>query len=266
MEERNGPPPATSVATTQTAPGSSASASVSASAATPPPAPSVRLAMGIPGAQSNLPGSPGPDGVGGAIGPGPYKQSYTRNFEVDRVTEKTTQVSGKVVRISVAVLVDGVKKDGAVLPREKEEMEKLSELVKSAVGFNAARGDALHIESSAFITVEPEEPAPVVAPLSPRMVKARTYAPIAGVVVALFVMALAVRRSRKKKALAKVSAEILAPEPPIFQLENSTMAPVRALAPGDLEALRKEALDIAIKDPATAANVLRAWLHTQSVA
>lgn len=268
MEERNGPPGpsptgAASVAFVPTAAPAAAAPAPSSSTAPPP---SARVAAGVPGAQTNLPGGAGPDSVGGAIAGGPYKQSYTRNFEVDRVTEKTIQVSGKVVRISVAVLVDGVKKDGVVVPREKEEMEKLSELVKSAVGFNAARGDALHIESSAFTTQEAEEPVPAVAPLSPRMAKARTYAPIAGVVVALAVIGLAVRRSRKKKALAKVAAEIVTPEPPIFQLENSTMTPSKALPPGDVEALRKEALDIAVKDPATAANVLRAWLHAQSVA
>ena len=269
MEERNGPggaspAGATSVAFVPTAAPGTAPPSPSSSTA---PAPSARIAAGIPGAQTNLPGGASPDSVGGAIGPGPYKQSYTRNFEVDRVIEKTVQVSGKVVRISVAVLVDGVKKDGIVVPREKEEIDKLSELVKSAVGFNAARGDALHIESSAFTTQETDDPASVaVAPLSPNMVKARTYAPVAGVVVALVALAvigLAVRRSRKKSARA---ADIVAPEPPIFQLENSTMAPVKALTAGDVEALRKEALEIAGKDPATAANVLRAWLHAQSVA
>ncbi len=267
MEERNGPAPASpagaaSVAFVPTAQAAAASPAPSSSTA---PAPTAKVAAGIPGAQTNLPGGASPEGIGGAIGPGPYKQSYTHNFEVDRVTEKTVQVSGKVVRISVAVLVDGVKKDGVVVPREKEEMDKLSELVKSAVGFSAARGDALHIESSAFATQETEEPAlAVVAPLSPRMLKARTYAPIAGVVVALAVMGLVVRRSRKKK-LAK-AAEIVAPEPPIFQLEHSTMTPAKALPPGDVDALRKEALDIATKDPATAANVLRAWLHAQSMA
>jgi flagellar M-ring protein FliF len=270
MEERNGPAapnaapaPPTSVAFVPTAAPQGAAPAPSSSTA---PAPSAKVAAGIPGAQTNLPGSGvGPEGIGGALAGGPYKQSYTRNFEVDRVTEKTIQVSGKVVRISVAVLVDGVKRDGGVVPRDKEEMEKLSELVKSAVGFNAARGDALHIESSAFSTTEAEEPAPeVVAAVSPRMAKARTYAPIAGVVAALLAVGYVVRRSRKKKAT--VSAEIVTPEPPIFQLEHSTMAPAKQLAPGDVEALRKEALDIAVKDPATAANVLRAWLHAQTVA
>ena len=99
------------------------------------------------------------------------------------------------------------------------------------------------------------------------MQKARTYAPLAGAVLALLAIGYAVRRGRKKKAaLAKVAAEILAAEPPIFQLENSTMTPMKALSSGDVEAMRKEAIELAIKDPATAANVLRSWLHAQSVA
>ena len=277
MEERaNGPAGASSVAMVPTGapatPGAPTAPSVASPAPpTPPTASSAKVAAGVPGSQTNLPNSGGGGGAdnlaGAALGGGPFKQSYTRNFEVDRVTEKTVQLSGRVMRMSVAVLVDGKKADGNVVPREKEEMDKLGELVKTAVGFNSARGDALSIESSAFTATEVEEPVPAVAPLSPRMVKVRTYSPAAAAVAALLVVALFVRKSRSaKKKKATLAAEIVAPEPPIFQLENSTMTPVKELSAGDVEALRKEAIDMAMKDPATAANVLRSWLHAQTVA
>ena len=273
-EERSGPgttsvagvptaPPGPSAAAAASAtPQLSASAALASASAAAAAAASAKQAQGVPGSQTTLPGGSG--GVEGqtSVVNGPFRESYTKNFEVDRVTEKTVQTSGKVMRMSVAVLVDGVKKDGVVAPREKEEVARLGELVKTAVGFNADRGDALHIESSAFSASELEEPVALpVAPLATKMAKAKTYAPIAAALVAL--MAVGIFSLRRKRARAKKASASNASEPPIFQLENSATT-VKELTAGDVELMRKEAVDLATRDPATAANVLRAWLSSPS--
>jgi flagellar M-ring protein FliF len=57
-----------------------------------------------------------------------------------------------VKRISVAVMVDGILETGADgkqvwQPRPPEELETLKQLVQSAIGFDADRGDVVTIES-----------------------------------------------------------------------------------------------------------------------
>ena len=62
---------------------------------------------------------------------------------------------GRLRRLSVAVIVDdnvSVAGDGSLtrVPRTPEELDRLSNLVKEAVGFNAQRGDTVNVMNSAF--------------------------------------------------------------------------------------------------------------------
>ena len=66
-------------------------------------------------------------------------------------------------RLSVAVLVDGVTTvaaDGTktYAPRPAEELERLTALAKSAIGYNQQRGDTLELANLAFAGVEPLDP------------------------------------------------------------------------------------------------------------
>ena len=63
--------------------------------------------------------------------------------------------------MTVAVLVDGVyeKNDKGELvyrPRTAEEMDKLTALVKSAVGYDANRGDMVEVENMRFASLMPQ--------------------------------------------------------------------------------------------------------------
>jgi flagellar M-ring protein FliF len=113
---------------------------------------------GVPGVQTNL-GKAAPTGAtstgGGA------KNDETLNYEVSRSTAKIIEPVGALSKISVAVLVDGkyeqpvAVKDGQTakpkyVPRSPEELQKIEALVKSAVGFNAERGDQLAIQNIPF--------------------------------------------------------------------------------------------------------------------
>ncbi|MEM9043663.1 MAG: flagellar basal-body MS-ring/collar protein FliF [Pseudomonadota bacterium] len=77
------------------------------------------------------------------------------NYEVSEVVRERVRPPGDVRRISVAVMVDGLRQtqaDGTVQwePRPSEELETLKKLVESAVGFDEARGDTVTIESLEF--------------------------------------------------------------------------------------------------------------------
>lgn len=112
---------------------------------------------GIPGARSNIPGSEDNGTVG-------FKQNVRKemkisNFEVPKTVRNVREAAGGLERLSVSVVVDGVTKtitdkDGAVkeewVARSPEEMKKLEQIVRSAIGFNATRGDTVTLENIAF--------------------------------------------------------------------------------------------------------------------
>ncbi len=83
-----------------------------------------------------------------------------QNFEVSETRRERVILPGQVRKISVAVMVDGIIAPGADgkdawAPRPPEEMETLRQLVQSAIGFDAARGDTVTLESLQF-TLPPE--------------------------------------------------------------------------------------------------------------
>lgn len=84
-----------------------------------------------------------------------------QNFEVSEVRREKVVVPGQVRRISVAVMVDGVTTTGTDgtetwAPRPETEVEMLRQLVQSAIGFDAERGDVVTIQSLQF-TLPPEQ-------------------------------------------------------------------------------------------------------------
>ncbi len=105
-----------------------------------------------------------PDGdVEGGAGRNSRDATQTRertNYEVSETRRERVIKPGQVRRISVAVLIDGVTAPDATgtpawAPRPAEELEQLRELVQSAVGFDAERGDTVTIRSLEF-TAPPE--------------------------------------------------------------------------------------------------------------
>lgn len=97
-----------------------------------------------------------PDGdVEGGADSSSRQTSRTRertNYEVSETVRETVEPPGAIKRISVAVLLDGVRvvgEDGVESwsPRPAEELAALEALVRSAIGFSEERGDAVTIQS-----------------------------------------------------------------------------------------------------------------------
>ncbi len=131
---------------------------------------------GVPGALSNQPpgGAIAPEnagtaGAGGTEGESAgvfkNKESITQNFELDKTISHTRLSTGTVKRLSIAVVVDDKKtvaEDGTIssTPRNEEELKRITELVKQAVGFNAQRGDSVNIINAGFVEAEQIEALP----------------------------------------------------------------------------------------------------------
>jgi len=79
----------------------------------------------------------------------------TTNYEITKKVSNSVRDTGVVKRLSVAVLVDGItttNPDGTTTyaDRSPEEMDKIASLVRSAVGFDAARGDQVDVINMRF--------------------------------------------------------------------------------------------------------------------
>ena len=85
------------------------------------------------------------------------KNEEVVNYEISKTTRTEVSESGKIKRISVAVLVDGIYEkssngDVKYLPRPQSEIDQINALVKTGIGFDAKRGDQIEVVNLRFAT------------------------------------------------------------------------------------------------------------------
>jgi flagellar M-ring protein FliF len=112
----------------------------------------VSVANELPGANK--------DNAGGGPRDQSRKTEEIVNYEISRTTKTEVIEAGRVNRISAAVLVDGIySKDakGNIVyqPRSKEEIDRIAALVRTAVGFDAKRGDQVEVVNLRFADTTP---------------------------------------------------------------------------------------------------------------
>lgn len=100
-----------------------------------------------------------PAGDGAQTGEASSNNSTTReriNYEVSEMRRELQRSPGAIKRLTVAVLVDGIRTENAETqaaewqPRTDSELAALRELVASVVGFDEARGDVITIKTMEF--------------------------------------------------------------------------------------------------------------------
>lgn len=125
----NTPPPPTTVATPTP---------------TPTPAPGAAPAAGAAGAPAAAAGV-----AASPVMPDTAKasDSYARAYDLGREVSVTRNAPGALRRLSVAVVLRDVE---GSKPRSPVEMQQITQLVNSAVGANAARGDQVTVISRRF--------------------------------------------------------------------------------------------------------------------
>jgi len=141
-----------------------------ASGTTPPatPAPGANAQNGAPGAAQTAgtgsaaagSGQNGLEAVGGTFGqPGDktISRDVTRNYEIDRTLDYSSQPAGTIRRLTVAVLIGDrsvTGKDGKSkkVPLSADDLARVTQLVKDAVGFDASRGDSVSVVNESLDT------------------------------------------------------------------------------------------------------------------
>ena len=100
----------------------------------------------------------------GTTNSGDSSSSATRNYELDRTISHVSDPAGRLARLTVAVVVDdklvnstavpagssSSATENKTVPFTAQELQRLTELTKNAVGFDAARGDSVSVVNQAF--------------------------------------------------------------------------------------------------------------------
>lgn len=106
-------------------------------------------------ADANIPGGLG-GAEAGALASASGRTESTTNYEISKTVRTEVNEPGKIQRLSVAVAVDGVRPvgedgtPGEYAARSAEEMARIEELVRTAVGYNEARGDQVTVVNMPF--------------------------------------------------------------------------------------------------------------------
>ena len=171
---------------------------------TPPPASTLQVPTPAVGAS----GSPQPVAGGGAPDPAKQSDQYQRAYDLGREVSVTRAAPGSVKRLSVAVVLREPEKGR----RTAMEVNQITDLVKSAVGFDANRQDQVTVISKKFAG------APVDADAGPAWYD-NSWLPVlarngTAIVIALLVLFLGVRPLAKALMKKRDDAPTSAPALP----------------------------------------------------
>ncbi|HUO01689.1 MAG TPA: flagellar basal-body MS-ring/collar protein FliF, partial [Rhizomicrobium sp.] len=122
----------------------------------------VSVANALPGGNANT--STGDNGKSTS-----GRTEETTNYEISKKITTSTENGGDIKRLSVAVVVDGtLTGDGpnpTYKPRTAAEMTQITNLVKSAMGFEQSRGDQVQVSNMEFARMDAGEGTPAPKPL-----------------------------------------------------------------------------------------------------
>jgi flagellar M-ring protein FliF len=108
----------------------------------------VSVASALPGGQA------APAASGDQSKDSSGRTEETTNYEISKKVTTSTVDGGDIKKVSVAVVVDGAGDAAAYKPRSADEMAKITALVKSAMGFDQARGDLVQVTNMQFAHME----------------------------------------------------------------------------------------------------------------
>jgi flagellar M-ring protein FliF len=214
------------------------------------------------------------------------KNEETTNYEISRVTRTEVVEGGRIKRLSVAVAVDGAYAQGpdgkpVYAARPPAEIERIAALVRSAIGFDKARGDQIEVVNLRFAEgpAVPDfaEPGLIQSLLAPTKEDVMRLAELGVLALLTLVVLLAVVRPLLRRVVA-------GDEPPEAALAGPEAAAAAAVAGGGTLALATESpaaqmmefakingqiqaetvqrvVDMVRQSPGETAEVLRNWIQ-----
>lgn len=206
--------------------------------------------------------------------------STVRNYEIDRTLSHSSVPSGRIRSLTVAVVVDNntLKDKHGHLVRpapNAAEIDRMTTLVKDAIGFNAERGDRVTVVSAPF-RVDPDANEVVAAPAfwQSEGFASTVKQGLAG--VAVLIVALGVLRPAMRQLMAtpvinsngrdaydghdsQMAQNALPGSGKVPLLASASSSPVPRLS-HDLENKMNSVRFAASEDPRLVAQVVKSWV------
>src|SRR4051812_45071713 len=242
---------------------------------------------------NELPGGQSQPGAAGAATPRDQsrKSEEVVNYEISKSTKTEVTEGGRVNRVSVAVLVDGSygkndKGEQVYQPREKEEVDRIAALVRTAIGFDQKRGDQVEVVNLRFADVPSNfipEPTGIMSYVQftkddvMHWIELLVMA-VLGLLVMLFVVRPLVLKAISSEQLAAPQAAIAAAlaggDVPAALAAGATAEDLKAnpsqtakmidiaQVQGQVHAQSVQKVgELAEKNPSETVSILRTWLH-----
>jgi flagellar M-ring protein FliF len=247
----------------------------------------VSVASALPGQQA----ASGADNGKSSSG----RTEETTNYEISK-TVTTSASEGKdgnmLKRLSIAVAVDGTVADGgAYKPRNAQELKQIDTLVKSAIGYDASRGDQVQVVNMPFARVETIVGTPAPTPFLGldgaawfKIIEAAILS-ITALLIGLFVMRPLIARMFAPVSFASAGGQIASGTPAAGQLaapgaQGAEAQAQQGQAPAQIPPPRRESMidisqiegqvressvkkvgEVVQSHPEEALAILRTWLH-----
>lgn len=235
------------------------------------------LPTGVPGAATNQPPVPATAPINGASAPlqaaqggagtNSSRREQVTNYELDKTVRVTRGAVGTVKRLNAAIVVNHRtvtdakgKTTQQALPAE--EITRLTELVKEAMGFSAERGDSVKVISAPFVVdkTEPAEPPLWQQPWLLDLARS-AIVPLAFVAIALIAVFGMIRPAIKAAAPPKAEE----PAGTVSEVvDDQEMLPAVDGMPTLEAPLHSEKLErarqLARDNPLAVANIVRDWM------
>ncbi len=180
--------------------------------------------------------------------PSSTSKSATKNFEMDKTITHTRIATGQLRRLTVAVVVDDrhtLDPEGKVKnePYNQEALDRLTELVKQAVGFDAARGDQVTVSNVAFRAPEAQEVIPE-HPLWEQIWFINLMKQVDAVLAILFLIFAVLRPAMRRlagRSEEEIKAELMAAQEAELMAEKEKLGQDSPFDDGEIpEAFRSE--------------------------
>lgn len=215
-------------------------------------------------------------GSAGALAAGAKRESIT-NYEVDKTVRVIKGASGVVKRVNAAVVVNNQsvtddKGKTTSAPLTDAQLEKMTALVREAVGFSKDRGDSVNLVNAEFVPVK-DLTADVPLWRQPEVLDtARSFAwPLGLLAMAAIVFFGAIKPALKTVVQpAPAAAQLEGPGAQLDALESDMPDRPQLMAPGSpMEQAQVSAAEQRLEDarkltrdnPAAVANIVKAWMN-----
>ncbi|MDL2272717.1 flagellar M-ring protein FliF, partial [Desulfovibrio sp. OttesenSCG-928-I05] len=200
-------------------------------------------------------------------------ETRASNFEINKEEQNIIGQIGAIDRLTVAVIVDGTYAkneagQNVFTPRSDEELKQIRQLVASAVGFDAARGDVIEVSSIAFeqLDMMPERNlADVITEYALRLGK-----PLINALLIFLFLVMVVRPVVMALIRPKVEGEMVegleglpSGEDRLALIEETDEEAADALATLEkIEDIRAHAIQLSEQNMDQALGIIRSWLKT----